>query len=462
MGSAHPGAVEHALRKGSKRITAINETTRSGIRKRIQEAIEQGMTPAEAGAYVREWTGFDEYRAERIARTEMMFSYNEAALSTYQEIGVQQVVADDGDEDEECAERHGQVFSVSEADGIVDHPNGTLDWLPVDPGQTPVGTQLNLHMQRPIREPHIKIGSTPPGPSGWTPPVEPQLPLSGLLPRDPTQPPVPQWQRPLPPEPAPAPITPVAPKAPPSMAKVPKAPKVAKPKPQALPTDAKSLAQSRTSTAPRTYERAKSWPEARGRLEGRGLEMPRDFTMELDDANDLLAAADRLATEWPDDWAGMLRWEMGRSMGDSNAMAAYQGAYLNQSVVTLSQSKFSAQGSAYYRRIVEESRRTGWFTREGYHGSTLIHEFGHVIDYTRNGGARSLIKNWVKELSPRTNTDSWNFSYSRNAPGAAARVSGYGAKKWVENFAEAFVEAMTLPPSRWSKPTQVLWRMLHE
>lgn len=152
LGQAAEGAVQHALRMGSKRVTQINETTRKGIRQRIHEAIEQGMSPQEAGQYVREWSGFDEYRAERIARTEMMFSYNAAALGTYQEAGIQQVVADDGDEDEECAARHGQVFTVDEADGIQDHPNGTLDWLPVDPGSDPNALREALNQERPIAD----------------------------------------------------------------------------------------------------------------------------------------------------------------------------------------------------------------------------------------------------------------------------------------------------------------------
>lgn len=159
LGRAAEGAVEHALKQGSKRITKINEGTRAGIRKRINEAIEQGMTPQEAGAYVREWTGFDEYRAERIARTEMMFSYNEAAIGTYREVGITQVVADDGDEDEECAERHGQVFDVDEAAGIVDHPNGTLDWLPVDPSTNAETIQRELSQERDVAQLEEKVAA---------------------------------------------------------------------------------------------------------------------------------------------------------------------------------------------------------------------------------------------------------------------------------------------------------------
>jgi len=616
LGRAAPGAVQHALERGSKRITRINEGTRQGIRQRIQEAIEQGMTPAEAGQYVREWTGFDEYRAERIARTEMMFSYNDAAIGAYQEVGVQQVVADDGDEDEECAARHGQVFTLDEAEGIQDHPNGTLDWLPIDPGTTPTATQLALNQQRPIENASTKIGSTPPPRSGWVEPLAappsmatPPLP-SGVTARQVMA--AQDWeaevaarQRAINPlgagrgtfgpeegaifdrdgrmlwsskgstahvdlsstqarehlnpgnllthfhpdagdvqlsaadvkeavnrqvtvrafhadgnwvqfEPKPGgvwgsphgtidfdrdvanwkaahpgatwgdaynatlrewgegtwtsgrtavePVLPQAPQAPQvaKMAKVPKAPKAPKPKPGELPKDLQARANARLVDAPRDFKPAKHWDEAKGRLKDHGLEMPDDFEMHVDDANDLLAAAERLKSEWPEDWDRMLRWEVGRSMGDSNAMAAYQGGFLNKSVVTLQRSKFDARGSAYYRRVVDSSRATGWYTREGYHGSTLIHEFGHVIDYTRNGGKRDLIARWVKELSPRTRTEGW-VDWSHKKPGTwDIGVSGYGRTKWVENFAEAFVEAMTRPQSQWSHPTRVLWRLLHE
>ena len=56
---------------------------------------------------------------------------NEAALESYREYGVERVVAIDGDEDAECAARNGQEFDLDEAMDIEDHPNGTLDWVPV-------------------------------------------------------------------------------------------------------------------------------------------------------------------------------------------------------------------------------------------------------------------------------------------------------------------------------------------
>ena len=79
---------------------------------------------------------FDEYRAEMIARTELMSSYNDATLGSYTDADVTQVQAIDGDGDEECAARDGQTFDIDEADGIEDHPNGTLDWVPILPDES--------------------------------------------------------------------------------------------------------------------------------------------------------------------------------------------------------------------------------------------------------------------------------------------------------------------------------------
>jgi hypothetical protein len=66
-----------------------------------------------------------------IARTESMFAYNDAALGSYQQYGVTEVQAIDGDEDDECASRDGKTYPVLDAYDIQDHPNGTLDWVPV-------------------------------------------------------------------------------------------------------------------------------------------------------------------------------------------------------------------------------------------------------------------------------------------------------------------------------------------
>jgi SPP1 gp7 family putative phage head morphogenesis protein len=131
LGSTAKRVVDRMLMRGAARVTRINETTREGLRKLLADAIARGLSPAEAGDLVESWSGFDEYRAERIARTELMFAYNGAALESYGTLGVGQVQAIDGDDDPECAERNGQVYSVADASLIEDHPNGTLDWVPI-------------------------------------------------------------------------------------------------------------------------------------------------------------------------------------------------------------------------------------------------------------------------------------------------------------------------------------------
>jgi hypothetical protein len=74
---------------------------------------------------------FGDLRAETIARTETMLSYNRATVTGYGEFGVTHLLAYDGDDDEACANRNGQEFTIEEASGIDDHPNGTLVWSPV-------------------------------------------------------------------------------------------------------------------------------------------------------------------------------------------------------------------------------------------------------------------------------------------------------------------------------------------
>lgn len=134
---AAPAAVERTLRRGAARVAKINETTRQAIAELIAQTLANDGTILDAADAIEEVTSaggvalFDEYRSEMIARTEIMDAYNTAALGSYTEAGVEMVQAIDGDGDPECAERDGQVMSIDDADAIEDHPNGTLDWVPV-------------------------------------------------------------------------------------------------------------------------------------------------------------------------------------------------------------------------------------------------------------------------------------------------------------------------------------------
>jgi hypothetical protein len=116
-----------------ERIGGINDTTRDRVQELIEQGVHDGLGPGELGDLIEDDGIFDAARSDLIARTETARVYNEAALGSYSEFGVTEVEAIDGDQDDECAERDGMTFSLDEAEGIEDHPNGTLDWIPIVP-----------------------------------------------------------------------------------------------------------------------------------------------------------------------------------------------------------------------------------------------------------------------------------------------------------------------------------------
>jgi len=119
------------VKRTGERITGINATTRDAVAAAIEQGFADGLSPAQVGDLIEGLPAFDVARAELVARTESMFAYNDAALGSYGEFGVAEVEAVDGDKDEECAARNGRTFSLADAAGIEDHPNGTLDWVPI-------------------------------------------------------------------------------------------------------------------------------------------------------------------------------------------------------------------------------------------------------------------------------------------------------------------------------------------
>lgn len=122
----------HVIEGGGKRITGINETTRQQVNAAIARALDQpdAMLSDVIGA-VDALPWFDDYRAELIARTEAMQAYNSASLGTYGDLNVEAVQAIDGDFDDTCAMRNGEIFALDAAAAVEDHPNGTLDWAPI-------------------------------------------------------------------------------------------------------------------------------------------------------------------------------------------------------------------------------------------------------------------------------------------------------------------------------------------
>lgn len=131
---------EFVLEASGARITGINETTRAAITEQLAIGVQRGYTlgqmldgyAAEGFKGIRNIGVWEDWRAERIARTETMRAYNDAALTGYREYNVAEVVASDGIGDDDCAARAGRTFPLAEAMSIEDHPNGTLDWIPVN------------------------------------------------------------------------------------------------------------------------------------------------------------------------------------------------------------------------------------------------------------------------------------------------------------------------------------------
>jgi phage portal protein BeeE len=127
----------YVLRRGGERVVEMATTSRNDILAAIKSTVTEnvGASIPDLSAKLTETLGglptWSDERAEMIARTETMFAYNDAALGSYREYGVDRVEAIDGDEDTECADRNGRTYPLEEALGIADHPNGTLDWVPV-------------------------------------------------------------------------------------------------------------------------------------------------------------------------------------------------------------------------------------------------------------------------------------------------------------------------------------------
>lgn len=152
-----PQAFDEAFLKGAMenvadRVVQVNKATKTALRKITETGVRLGMSPYELGRVVRGWvppldgdmaawepvvngaerTFASELRAETIARTEMRYAENAATIATYEDVGIDKVEMMDGDDDEVCAARDGQVVTVAVALKHMEeeHPNGTLDFMP--------------------------------------------------------------------------------------------------------------------------------------------------------------------------------------------------------------------------------------------------------------------------------------------------------------------------------------------
>lgn len=144
LGVSPDEVARYVLETGGRRrgLLDLNGHTREALMRLINRSREEGIAVKKLGRQVianevsagRFVNAGPAYRGQLIARTETLHAQRVASLTSYRlSQKVQTVQAYDGDEDEECAARNGEYFSLDDADIETDaeHPNGTLAWGPI-------------------------------------------------------------------------------------------------------------------------------------------------------------------------------------------------------------------------------------------------------------------------------------------------------------------------------------------
>jgi len=114
---------------------AVEGTTTADVTRILQEGLRQGMERDALRAELRGlFTDYEDWRLDRIARTETSRAFALGAVGQYKAAGLSQVDIVDGDGDEPCALANGSRWSLEEYEGNpLAHPNCTRDAIPVIP-----------------------------------------------------------------------------------------------------------------------------------------------------------------------------------------------------------------------------------------------------------------------------------------------------------------------------------------
>lgn len=155
--------VSEVLTSAPARATLIHSTTKKRVQKALDIAFERGYSidqlargvPDERFPGLRSVLQESEIRSKLVARTEIMRSQNLTSTNLFKRQGFEYVRAYDidgspsdtapavGDPyNRSCAERNGQVYRVEDAFDIIDHPNGTLSWVPMPRSYQPEGVTV--------------------------------------------------------------------------------------------------------------------------------------------------------------------------------------------------------------------------------------------------------------------------------------------------------------------------------
>jgi len=110
----------------------IQNTTVAEVRTVLQDALREGLDNAGIRGRLDElFDGYQDWRLDRISRTEVTSAYNLGAIGQYRDVGVQTVKVSDGDVDAPCAAANGATWTLEEAEGNpVSHPHCTRVFIP--------------------------------------------------------------------------------------------------------------------------------------------------------------------------------------------------------------------------------------------------------------------------------------------------------------------------------------------
>ena len=133
---ANEDAIEALLLRNGSLIKGMTDDIKKEIIRELTEGMIRGEGIDQLVKRIERYIGSEEgkgqSRAERIARTEIMYALNKGSLSKYAGDGVEKVEWLAGPDDrccDTCVNNNGKVFKISEAPSIPIHPNCRCCWI---------------------------------------------------------------------------------------------------------------------------------------------------------------------------------------------------------------------------------------------------------------------------------------------------------------------------------------------
>ena len=156
-------------------LKSVGERGLQALEEELVRAAVRGAGPRAAAREVTRVVNVTRAEAERITRTVLMRTNNDARSQTFREAGVEYLRFDATNDTrtcEDCAARHGMVYKRTEAPSTPLHPNCRCVLLPYRPDQPPElrGDQYYIDTRKALRE-REEIESKPVPGTGRTEPT---------------------------------------------------------------------------------------------------------------------------------------------------------------------------------------------------------------------------------------------------------------------------------------------------